>query len=1494
MKKLFLFVLLLCLTMSVFARESKQITPADAQINASQMMYKSFLTKTGEFSVDFGRNREVLFDQTLELTDWSFGVSDVNSLGPYYHADNFFDVVGTITGVSFTGLCLSNPWAANGEDPMTFDINFYADNAGVIGDLVVTHEVTLDRVATGLQFSGFDAFTWTGDLPAGVQMAEGWISIVGTSVGTPTDGWLLWGNSPDGDGLEYADDGSGTGWVATVPPAPDRCFTLTGTVAAPVSPAAPTDFVAVPDAGGALSCELSWINPSLDYAGNVLTDLDEINLYRGTDLIYTDSAPLIGEPASYEDVSVPASGTYSYSVVGVNDAGEGVSANAGPVWIGEDVPNVVTDLLLEGIDMDGYLTWVNPITGLNGGAFNEAILGYYIVRNDGEEFEVTGLATEYTDTTIPGIGNYFYSVQAYNSIGDGGIAVSNATLIADENLLVLEGFEEWLPGDWTLEGGVNWTHSQTNIAGGTVPEAHFQWSPSATATQRLISPILDTSGANALALEFMHSINDYNGDYTLSIQTSSDGATWNDVVIIPSVTIPATLFAETVITPDVGSATFQIAWVFDGNSFNINDWWVDDVLLSILEHGNVDGIVTNSATSSPIEGVEVFVGPFGPAVTNAAGEYLLEGIVTGMQPVTAFIDGYYDFIGEVDVEADITVTYDFMMDPFEFATLDGTVTDLDTGDPLEGAEISMVSVLGYTYDAVTGTDGTYSIVDIVADTYDIICTAPMHIPENIMGMTFDSGVAITQDFVLGLSISYFSDFEDNDGYLLSNDTAGWQWGAPTNGPGAAYSGDNLWATVLGGDYGASSNWTLDTTIPVGIVTSAYILEFWHWYDIEASYDGGNVKVSIDNGATWSVLTPNTPYPGTANTSNPLNGEPIYCGHDQMVWELAQFDLAAYVGENILIRWHFGCDSSVQFAGWFIDDVAIYEQEYGSIEGTVSAFGSGDVIENAEVTVGPYSAVSGADGSYVIEGVVTGTYTIECEHELYLPATIEDVSVEAGTATIQDISMLWSEIVVDVTELNSVLAEDATETQTFVITNDGPGDLEYSIGYDFPVTVTISETPGKEVAPNQRSANTAAKNARRNSSDNDLAPHAFSNIVSTPPTDEIYDLQFQFPVGVGGGEAGIETDGSYIYTTKWNGTVFYKYELDGTYIDEFSVDGCPGEIRDLAYDGEYFYGASATNTVYQMDFDTQTTIGTINAPIAVRAIAYDSVNDGFWGNNWSDQITLFDRNGSTLDSFACGAVNSFYGFAWEDVLDGGPYLWGCAQSGNGNDLVKMDIANGGAQVEVYDIANSGITYAAGVDICGGLFITDAIVPGKWTIGGIIQNLTIWGLELADAVSWVMVTENMSGTVAGNGGSVTVTVTFDATDLLEGDVLVADLVINNNAGDDVIIPVSLTVTGVDAEVNLPVLHTKLNKNYPNPFNPSTKINYSLKDDGRVSLQIYNIKGQLVKTLVDERKETGNYVVTWNGKDNSRKSVASGVYFYKMKTQNYNSTKKMILMK
>ena len=197
----------------------------------------------------------------------------------------------------------------------------------------------------------------------------------------------------------------------------------------PGAPAAPTDFAIVPDPGGALSADLSWVCPTLTIDGSALTELDEMQLYRGEDLIYTDTNPTIGGAGSYTDV-VPASGNYSYSVLGVNSQGDGIPASIGS-WIGEDIPNVVTGLLLEDVGGDGYLTWVNPTTGLNGGAFNEPILGYHLDRSDGIVIEVTGEVTEFTDNTIPTADYYSYIVTPYNSIGDGGSATSNTVWIGD-------------------------------------------------------------------------------------------------------------------------------------------------------------------------------------------------------------------------------------------------------------------------------------------------------------------------------------------------------------------------------------------------------------------------------------------------------------------------------------------------------------------------------------------------------------------------------------------------------------------------------------------------------------------------------------------------------------------------------------------------------------------------------------------------------------------------------------------------------------------------------------------------------------------------------------------------------------------------------------------------------------------------------------------------------------------------------------------------------
>ncbi len=98
----------------------------------------------------------------------------------------------------------------------------------------------------------------------------------------------------------------------------------------------------------------------------------------------------------------------------------------------------------------------------------------------------------------------------------------------------------------------------------------------------------------------------------------------------------------------------------------------------------------------------------------------------------------------------------------------------------------------------------------------------------------------------------------------------------------------------------------------------------------------------------------------------------------------------------------------------------------------------------------------------------------------------------------------------------------------------------------------------------------------------------------------------------------------------------------------------------------------------------------------------------------------------------------------------------------------------------------------------------------------------------------------------------------------------------------------------DTSAPAVTTALGGNYPNPFNPETTIRYSVEKPGKVTLEVYNILGQKVKTLVNDTKDAGSHNVVWNGKDEAGNKVSSGLYFYRMKNGSYSKTNKMILMK
>lgn len=94
--------------------------------------------------------------------------------------------------------------------------------------------------------------------------------------------------------------------------------------------------------------------------------------------------------------------------------------------------------------------------------------------------------------------------------------------------------------------------------------------------------------------------------------------------------------------------------------------------------------------------------------------------------------------------------------------------------------------------------------------------------------------------------------------------------------------------------------------------------------------------------------------------------------------------------------------------------------------------------------------------------------------------------------------------------------------------------------------------------------------------------------------------------------------------------------------------------------------------------------------------------------------------------------------------------------------------------------------------------------------------------------------------------------------------------------------------------PALETALLGNYPNPFNPETGIRFQTQEKAKVRIEIYNLRGQLVKRLVDEPLAAGSHTVIWNGTDRNQNPVGSGVYLYKMQVGDYNSVRRMMLIK
>ncbi|MFA9558868.1 S8 family serine peptidase [Evansella sp. AB-rgal1] len=155
-----------------------------------------------------------------------------------------------------------------------------------------------------------------------------------------------------------------------------------------------------------------------------------------------------------------------------------------------------------------------------------------------------------------------------------------------------------------------------------------------------------------------------------------------------------------------------------------------------------------------------------------------------------------------------------------------------------------------------------------------------------------------------IEVIFHTDFDaDDGGFTIGGENNSWAWGTPTNGPGAAYAGENLWATNLTGNYNNNEDsWIMSPEIELSADLATAELTFSYWQNIENNWDNGYVEVSTDGGDTWDTLR------GYTNI--------------HQYWQTDSVSLNNYIGETIQFRFALNTDGSVVRVGWYIDNVYV--------------------------------------------------------------------------------------------------------------------------------------------------------------------------------------------------------------------------------------------------------------------------------------------------------------------------------------------------------------------------------------------------------------------------------------------------------------------------------------------------------------------------------------------------------------------------------------------
>ncbi|MCK5033721.1 MAG: immune inhibitor A, partial [Calditrichia bacterium] len=745
----------------------------------------------------------------------------------------------------------------------------------------------------------------------------------------------------------------------------------------------------------------------------------------------------------------------------------------------------------------------------------------------------------------------------------------------------------------------------------------------------------------------------------------------------------------------------------------------------------------------------------------------------------------------------------------------------------------------------------------------------------------------------------------------------------------------------------NSNSASMTSVQIDLTgTNAAVLNYWTKWEIESSWDFATVQISTNNGSTWQYLRAPLMTAGAGHGAQPAG---VY-GYDgtQSTWIEQSIDISSFSGNNIRLRFNMDTDGSVQRDGWYLDDISVLYYPPADTTAPIIAnvvlqtnplpnlphyeisaiindnSGMGEVYLNYEINsqMNNIQMTQQNDSTFVgnIPGQNAGTqvdYYVEAFDGQGNSSTAP-ANAPASMYSFTVISM-GAQISLSEDSLSFIIPRGLAATQDLVVTNVGNESLFVSL---------------TEALPVKNSFLTSDIQNRFLESTEKVVVITDSSGDSNDPAIDVVRIEVDRVIGAFG-----------VITTSFDIT-FAAPPDTGTFgiisIDLDQEMGTGVFPAPFGYNLPIYDIGSEIEIIFDIGNNLIDTLGL--GPIAIALSAEDSAFIGFaqiqiQGNTASADFiytTLF--GGAAFDEsfnlaatflsfddlaypdfapdYGHGVFGTEYPISWLSAL---PQNFSLAPSDSliipvqfvsveqpGNYVANIEFSSN-------DTINPVKNVLIDLTILGNLepdinlpvtVINDTItnIPdssGFFTIENTGAGELFYFLSdsLPVGQDWLVISE-LLGTVE-SGSQVDIPYYYNRNNLVQGNNYNGAIHIVSNDPDERFTSIQINVhyinpNSIDDNVFIP-LTTELHQNYPNPFNPSTAIGYQLSANSNVNLKIYNLLGQEVKTLVNKQQSPGSYNYIWNGLNSEGQQVSSGVYYYKLVTNNgFVKTKKLLLLR